>query len=58
MAKDFPHGKSISLTNECDEALKKASKIRDKTPSFLMREYIQNGAQADVDQSEALKAPR
>ena len=52
MAGDYPNAKNVGLTNECNDALQKAAKIRQKTPLFLMREYIMNGALADIEADE------
>lgn len=49
MSSDYPKAKNVGLTNECAEALKTASEIRDKSQLFLMREYIEAGAKNDIE---------
>ena len=52
MASDYPIAKNVGLTTECNSALLTAAKIRSKTPLFLMREYIEKGALADIEADE------
>ena len=49
MAGDYPNAKQVSLTDEALAALKAACKKRGKTMVFLMREYIEKGALADLE---------
>lgn len=46
---DYPKKKSIGLTNEQAETLATATEIRKKSETFLMREYIEAGATADIE---------
>lgn len=46
---DYPKKKNIGLTEEANDDLKKASEIRNKSETFLMREYIEAGAAADIE---------
>lgn len=49
MAQDYPNKKHIGLTKEQAENLTLASKIRKKSETFLVREYIESGAAADIE---------
>lgn len=46
--KDYPKKRLIGFTSEQDAALVKASNIRDKTSAYLVREYVEKGANADI----------
>jgi len=48
MAKDYPNKKHIGLTKEQAESLAGASIIRKKSETFLIREYIETGSNADI----------
>ncbi len=51
---DYPKKKNIGLTQEQSDRLILAAEIRGKSPTFLMREYIDNGTRIDVDSQRDL----
>ena len=52
---DYPEKKSIGLTKEQNGLLNQASFIRGKSQTFLMREYIEAGAKADIDAADIVE---
>lgn len=53
MAKDYPVKKYLGLTEEQAVSLAEAADVRTKSETFLMREYIEKGAQVDLTSYEA-----
>ena len=45
---DYPKKKSVGLTKEQDATLKEAVQIRGKSETFLIREYVEAGANTDI----------
>ncbi len=57
MAQDYPVKKYLGLTQEQAVSLAEASEVRVKSETYLMREYIEKGAQIDLNSPEAATDP-